>query len=306
MQLPLINGVKIKLSFKGNSLLMPSNATHPWTQHERDEFEKCKKDPIYFAKTYIKIIHVDKGLIPFEMWDFQEELIELCVNNRFVVGKWPRQAGKSTTVIAYLLWYLLFHRKVNVAILSNKASGARITLSRLQIAYMYLPDFLKQGIKFWNKGSIEFENGSKIKADSTTATSVRGDSLNCVFLDEFAHVPDGIAEGFFASTYPTISSGETTKLLIVSTPRGMNKFYTIWMDSIEGKNSYKRSDVRWSQIPGRDEKWKEETIRNTSAEQFQQEFECVSGDTIIEILDTKTQLTHRVQIEDLMYMLQDF
>jgi hypothetical protein len=186
----------------------------------------------------------------------------------------PRQTGKSTTCVSYLLHYAVFNDNVNIAILANKASTAKDLLGRLQLAYENLPKWMQQGILSWNKQSLELENGSKIIAASTSASAVRGGSYNIIFLDEFAFIPNHIADQFFASVYPTISSGKSTKVIIVSTPHGMNHFYRMWHDAEKGKNEYVPTDVHWSEVPGRDAKWKASTIANTSEQQFKVEFEC--------------------------------
>ena len=187
----------------------------------------------------------------------------------------PRQTGKSTTVVSYLLHYAVFNDSVNIGILANKAATARELLSRLQTAYENLPKWMQQGIISWNKGSMELENGSKIlAANSTSASAVRGMSFNILFLDEFAFVPNHVADSFFASVYPTITSGKNTKVIIVSTPHGMNHFYRMWHDAEKKKNEYIPTDVHWSEVPGRDDVWKEQTIANTSEQQFKVEFEC--------------------------------
>jgi hypothetical protein len=187
-------------------------------------------------------------------------------------------------MISYLLHYALFNPSVNIAILANKAATARDLLGRLQLAYEHLPKWLQQGVMSWNKGSLELENGSKILASSTSASAVRGGSYNIIFLDEFAYVPSNVAEQFFSSVYPTISSGKTTKVIIVSTPHGMNMFYKLWTDAEEERNGYIPIEVHWTEVPGRDDKWKKETIANTSEQQFNTEFECEflgSIDTLI-------------------------
>ena len=270
--------------YLGNPNLKKANVSQEWTKDEIKEYAKCMKDPIYFIRTYIRIVSLDEGLVPFEMYDFQKEMVGTFHNNRFTICKLPRQSGKSTTIIAYLLHYVLFNPTVNVAILANKAATARDLLGRLQLAYEHLPKWLQQGVMSWNKGSLELENGSKILASSTSASAVRGGSYNIIFLDEFAYVPANVAEQFFSSVYPTISSGKTTKVMIVSTPHGMNMFYKLWVDAEEGRNSYVPIEVHWSEVPGRDEKWKAETIKNTSESQFNTEFECEflgSIDTLI-------------------------
>ena len=245
-----------------------------WTEENLTTYMLCKEDSEHFIHNFVKIIHVDRGLVSFEMYDYQKDMIHKFNDNRFVICKMPRQTGKSTTIIAYLLHYVLFNENVNVAILANKGAVARELLSRLQLAYEHLPKWLQQGVVIWNKGNIELENGSKILASATSGSAVRGSSFNIIFLDEFAHVPSNIAEQFFTSVYPTISSGESTKVLIVSTPLGMNMFYKMWADAQEKRNNYVPLEVHWSQVPGRDEKWKQETIKNTSEVQFTQEFEC--------------------------------
>jgi len=245
-----------------------------WTEENLTEYMLCKEDSEHFIHNFVKIIHVDHGLVPFEMYDYQKDMVHKFNDNRFVICKMPRQTGKSTTIIAFLLHYVLFNENVNVAILANKGAVARELLSRLQLAYEHLPKWLQQGVVIWNKGNIELENGSKILASATSGSAVRGSSFNIIFLDEFAHVPSNIAEQFFTSVYPTISSGESTKVLIVSTPLGMNMFYKMWADALEKRNNYVPVEVHWSQVPGRDEKWKQETIKNTSEVQFTQEFEC--------------------------------
>jgi hypothetical protein len=206
----------------------------------------------------------------------------------------PRQSGKSTTVVSYLLHYAIFNDNVNIAILANKASTARDLLGRLQLAYENLPKWMQQGVLIWNKGSLELENGSKIVAASTSASAVRGGSYNIVFLDEFAFVPNNVAEEFFSSVYPVISSGKSTKMIIVSTPHGMNHFYKIWHDAERKKNEYIPTEVHWSDVPGRDEEWKRQTIANTSDQQFAVEFEC-------EFLGSVGTLISAAKLRNLVY-----
>ena len=260
--------------YLGNPLLKNIGVQVDWTPETVEEYKKCMESPLYFIKNYVEIVHVDKGLVKFDMWDFQEDMINKFHNERFVICKMPRQTGKSTTIISYLLHYVLFNAEVNVAILANKGATARELLSRLQLAYEHLPKWLQQGVTVWNKGNIALENGSKILASATSGSAVRGSSFNIIFLDEFAHVPNTIAESFFTSVYPTISSGETTKVFIVSTPLGLNMFYKMWVDAEEKRNSYVPIEVHYSQVPGRDDKWRQETIKNTSETQFNQEFLC--------------------------------
>jgi len=270
--------------YLGNPNLKRANTQIQFSQDQVIEFVKCQDDPVYFAKNYIKIVNLDEGLTQFDPYHFQEKLINNFHKNRFNICKMPRQTGKSTTVISYLLHYLIFNDSVNIGILANKAATARELLSRLATAYENLPKWMQQGIIAWNKGNIELENGSKILAASTSASAVRGMSFNILFLDEFAFVPNHIADSFFASVYPTITSGKNTKVIIVSTPHGMNHFYRMWHDAEKGRNEYIPTDVHWSEVPGRDERWKSQTIANTSEQQFKIEFECEflgSVDTLI-------------------------
>ncbi len=270
--------------YLGNPNLKKANVAEDFTPEQVEEYLKCAGDPIYFIREYLKIVSLDEGLVNFDMYDFQEEMVQKFHDERFNIAKLPRQSGKSTIVTAYLLWYVLFNQNVNVAILANKAATAREMLGRLQLSYENLPRWLQQGINEWNKGSLELENGSKIMAASTSASAVRGMSFNVIFLDEFAFVPNHIADQFFSSVYPTISSGKKTKVIIISTPHGMNMFYKLWHDAERRKNEYIPTEVHWSQVPGRDAKWKEQTIANTSEAQFKVEFECEflgSVDTLI-------------------------
>jgi len=270
--------------YLGNPNLKRANTQIQFTEEQVVEFLKCKDDPVYFALNYIKIVSLDEGEVPFKLYPFQEKLVRRFHENRFNICKMPRQTGKSTTCVSYLLHYALFNANVNIAILANKASTARDLLNRLQFAYEKLPKWMQQGILVYNKGSMELENGSKIIAASTSASAVRGGSYNIIFLDEFAFIPNHIAEQFFASVYPTISSGKNTKVIMVSTPHGMNHFYRYWHDAERGENEYVPTEVHWSEVPGRDAVWKEQTIKNTSESQFRVEFECEflgSVDTLI-------------------------
>ena len=270
--------------YLGNPLLKKANVAQEFTKEQILEFVACREDPVYFAKNHVKIVSLDEGLVQFSPYDFQEKLINNFHENRFNICKMPRQTGKSTTSVAYLLHYAVFNDNVNIGILANKAATARDLLGRLQTAYENLPKWMQQGVLSWNKGSLELENGSKILAASTSASAVRGMSFNILFLDEFAFVPNHIAESFFASVYPTITSGKSTKVIMVSTPHGMNHFYRYWHDAERGKNEYVPTDVHWSEVPGRNEEWKLQTIANTSEQQFKIEFECEflgSVDTLI-------------------------
>ncbi len=283
-----------KDTYRDNPLLKKAGVKVEYTQEQVDEYIKCAKDPVYFAENYVTIVNVDRGLMKFEMWPFQKEMIRTYHENRFSITKCPRQVGKTTTSVAYLLWLTLFTDTQNVAVLANKGSLARDILGKYQLAYENLPMWLQQGVVVWNKGNVELENGSKIVAASTSSSAIRGGAFNLVFLDEFAFVPNNIAEEFFNSVYPVISSGKSSKIIIVSTPNGMNLFYKLWMDAINKKNNYKTFEIHWSMVPGRDEAWKEETIRNTSERQFRQEFET-------EFLGSSNTLISGYKLQTMVY-----
>ena len=264
--------------YRGNKNLRAPNQKQEWTVEQIKEYKKCSDDPVYFIKKYIKIIHIDHGFIPFELWDFQVKLIEDIHNNRFTIGLWPRQMGKSTTIAAYMLWFVMFNADKECAILANKASGAMEILHRIQMAYEAVPNWLKMGVLDWNKGTALFENRSSIRAFATSGDGIRGRSINFLLLDEFAFVPRNIAEDFFRSVYPTISSGKTSKIAIISTPCGMNHYYKMWNEADPNHknfNGYVRNETYWHLHPDRDEEWKEaETKRIGGQEAFDQEYGC--------------------------------
>ena len=282
-----------KESYRDNPLLKRVGVEVKFTEEQIEEYIKCSKDPIYFAK-YIKIITLDEGVVPFKMYDFQEEMIKTFYNNRFTIMKCPRQVGKTTTTVAFLLWTILFQDSQSIAVLANRGETARGILGKLQLAYENLPMWLQQGVVEWNKGRVELENGSVIIASSTSGSAARSGSFNIVFLDEFAFVPGNIATEFFTSVYPVITAGTKTKIIIVSTPNGMNLFYKIWTDAVNKNNNYTPFEVHWSMVPGRDEAWKEETIRNTSEYQFRQEFET-------EFLGSSNTLISGKKLQELVY-----
>ena len=260
--------------YLNNPLLKKAYVPIEYTQEQIEEVIKCSKDINYFIKTYTKIINLDKGLINFDMYPFQEDMSRTIADNRFTVIKTCRQAGKTTTSAAVILWHVIFNDSYTVAILANKLSTAREILSRVQRGYENLPKWLQQGVVTWNKTNIELENGSQIIAASTASSAIRGFSINFLYLDEFSFVPRNIQDDFFTSVYPTIVSGTNTKVVITSTPNGFDLFYKIWINSVEGRNEYANFSVSWWDVPGRDDEWREKTIANTSEDQFRQEFEA--------------------------------
>lgn len=249
------------------------------TQGHQNIFCKDLKigDLIVTSDGYERIIEIKETENYSEMYD----LLDVQSGNVYYTN--DILSHNSTTVVSYLLHYTLFNDNVKVAILANKSETSREILSRYQLAYENLPKWLQQGVGIWNKGSVELENNSKVIAASTSSSAVRGNSFNCIVLDEFAHVPNHIAQEFFASVYPTISSGKTTKVIIISTPMGLNLYYKLWHDATLGKNEYVPFEIHWSDVPGRDEEWKQQTIANSGLQNFKREFESVSGDTLVNI-----------------------
>ena len=271
-------------TYMGNPNIKRPHVSLEYTEEQLREYKKCIDDPIYFAETYVRIMSVDFGKIPFTLYDFQRDMVNDFADKRFNICKLPRQCGKSTTSVAFILWYILFNPGKTVGILANKAELACEILGRLGMAYETLPFWLQQGCERFNTRSVELENGSKVIATSSSGSAARGMSFSLIMLDEFAFVPSGDAEDFFRSVYPTISSGADTKMIVVSTPKGMNHFYKMWMEAKEKRSSFNPIEINWWDVPGRNEDWKEKQIANTSEEQFRQEFECAfigSSSTLI-------------------------
>jgi len=273
-----------KNSYLGNPQVKRDGVAEEWDKKTLREYGKCMKDPAYFCRKYVKVVHLDKGLVPFKLYDYQEEMFKHFNDNRFSVVLACRQSGKSISSVGYILWYAAFHPEKTIAILANKGATAREMLSRVTLMLENLPFFLQPGCKALNKGSIEFSNNSRIIAAATSGSSIRGMSVNLLFLDEFAFVEN--AAEFYTSTYPVISSGKDTKVIITSTANGIgNTFQKIWEGAVQGVNAYKPFRVDWWDVPGRDEKWKAQTIANTSQLQFDQEFGNTffgMGNTLIE------------------------
>jgi hypothetical protein len=259
--------------YLGNANLKKSDTAVEWTSELVQEFMKCAQDPIYFAENYIKIVHVDRGLIPIVLYDYQKEIINKITNSRRVAVATSRQAGKTTTAVAVILHYIIFNVHKTVALLANKGDAAREILDRIQIAYEALPDWLQQGVVTWNKGSIELENGCKVIAAASSSSAIRGKSVSFLYIDETAFLENW--DEFFTSVYPTISSGTTTKILLTSTPNGLNHYWKICKGAQEGTNGYEYVEVKWDRVPGRDQKWLDETLggMNYDMEKFAQEFE---------------------------------
>jgi hypothetical protein len=260
--------------YNSNQQLKAANVQIPFTQEQVQEYFKCAQDPIYFIENYCKIVSLDHGLIPFKLYECQKEKVKIIHENRKVILMEGRQQGKTTTSAAYILWYTLFQSSKTVAILANKATAAREVLNRYQLMYEHLPSWLQQGVTTWNKGDIELENGSKVFTAATSASGIRGKSVNMLYVDETAIIPNNVAEDFFTSVYPTISAGETTKILLSSTPLGYNHFWKFWNDAEKGNNDFVPLFIPYWKIPGRDEKWAEEQKRQLGELKFNQEVLC--------------------------------
>jgi hypothetical protein len=273
--------------YRNNPNLKLPGVELQYTKEELEEYIKCAKDPVYFCEKYVKVKTLDRGIVPFDLYPYQKKFINAIDQNRFVISKWPRQCGKSTCVTSYICHYITFNQSVNVAILANRLKTAKEELfSKLQLAYENLPHFLQQGVVEWNKTSFKLENGSRVMCDATSSTAIRGGSYNLLLLDEYAFLASHLAEEFYTSTYPTISAGTTTKLIIVSTPNGMNHFHKLWVDAKRPdghklKNKFIPVEVSWRETPIspgtpklRDDVWAQEQIANTSADQFEQEYGC--------------------------------
>jgi hypothetical protein len=260
--------------YKGNVLLKKTNQNIEWTPELVQEYIKCQQDPIYFTENYMKIISINEGLTSFKMYDYQKDMVRSFKDNRYSIVTTARQAGKSTTTCAFILWYIIFHPDKTVALLANKGDTAREILGRVQLAYQHLPKWLQQGVVEWNKGSFVLENNSRVLAAATSASAIRGYTINLLFIDEAAFIENW--DEFFTSVYPTISSGSESKIILVSTPNGLNHFHATWANAQKGQNGYHPILVHWTSVPGRDEKWKSETIAgmNFDLEKFDQEYNC--------------------------------
>ena len=279
------------VTYLGNANIKRDGVEQEWTPQDIEEYKKCMVDPVYFAENYIKIVSLDHGLVPFKLYPYQQEMFEHFNSNRFSIVLACRQSGKSISSVVYLLWYAVFHPEKTIAVLANKGSTAKEMLARITLALENLPFFLQPGCKALNKTSVEFSNNSRIIAAATSSSSIRGMSINLLFLDEFAFV-DNDSE-FYTSTYPVISSGQNTKIIITSTANGIgNIFHKLWEGAVQSTNNYKPFRIDWWDVPGRDEQWKRETIANTSELQFKQEYgnsflgsssTLISGDKLLKL-----------------------
>lgn len=282
--------------YKNNTKLKAAGAAMDLTLDQMMEMEKVFSDPIYFIERYCMIVHVDYGYVPFKLYPYQKKLITMIHENRQVIAKFPRQSGKTTTNAAYLLWYILTNEVKTVGILAHKASGAKEVLERTKQMYESLPLWLQQGVKTWNKSSIELGNGCEVVAAATTSSAIRGLSISFLLLDEYAFIPANDADAFFESVYPTISSGKSTKISIFSTPNGMNHFYRMWTEATKGKiengvtvkSDFEPIEIAWNEVPGRDETFKQRTIATIGLASWNQEFDGVFMGSVGSLISSQT------------------
>ena len=287
----------MKKIFQNNILLKNEGVTEEFTPQQVEEITKCVLDPLYFITNYVYIINLNVGLTLFSLYEYQKDLIQASYDNRFSVFVTARQMGKTTTIAALLLYLAMFTPNYKIGVLANKKMNAREILARIQLMYENLPFWLKVGLKTWNKSTIHFSNGSKIFAAATTSSSIRGESVNCILLDEFAFVKN--ADEFYTSTHPVVSSGKDTKIIITSTPNGMNLFYKLYTDALHKKNNFVSRIYKWNAHPERDALWESEMRKTMSDAQFAQEFNCVTGDTLITVRNTRTNQIEHLYIRDL-------
>ena len=280
--------------FQGNPLVKKVGAQIQFTKEQVEEFVKCAQDPFYFIEKYMKIITIDSGVQVIKLYDFQREMINKFVNDKFILAKCARQSGKTIGVESFILWSILFKDNYRVGMFANKFDTSKKILKEIKYSYEQLPMWLQQGVITWNKHSIELENGSSITSSSTSGDAGRSRTYNLVFLDEFAFVPDYVAADFFTAVYPTISSGKNTKVIIISTPNGLNFFYRMWVEAQEGRSNYKLFEANWRAVPSRDDAWAQETIANVGEKAFQQEYEC-------DFLGSSNTLISTTKIKDMVW-----
>jgi hypothetical protein len=265
---------KRRRGFRGNEFLRDVRDEITLSDDQINELKKCKADFEYFINNYVYIISLDDGEVLFKLFKYQKRFIRAIHRNRNVISMQSRQMGKTQVVAGYLLWFILFHKTKNVAIVANKAAAAREILSRIQFAYERLPLWMQQPVKIWNKGSIELGNGSTMFTAATSKSGIRGKSVNILYIDESAFIENNVAEDFFAAIKPTLSSGSSTKLIVTSTPRGYNHFHTMWDGAVKGTNGMVPVLIHYSENPKRNAAWAEAERKQLGAVRFAAEVEC--------------------------------
>ncbi len=284
------------ISYDDRYVLRPGHKVN-YTKEMVWELQKCASDIVYFAENYFTVlhpIHGKKRLCELEgLYDFQKDMIKNFSENRFSIVLASRQVGKTTCSCIYLLWFALFNTDKTLAILANKQSTAQSIVGDIKIAYEQLPAFMKPGVKKYDALTIEFDNGTTVFSRATSEDALRGESVSLLFLDEFAFVPENVADAFWASNFPTISTGGS--IIIVSTPNGTaGLYYELWKKASNREKDnrgvlWKSIRIRWDQHPDRDEKWKDEMLESIGKVKFSQEFDCsftgstytlITGDTL--------------------------
>lgn len=270
---------------KYDSTIKSPNHEHNYTYEQIEEIHNCLTNIRHFFK-YVKVIHPDMGKVIYDPYPYQDRMIDNFDNNRFNICLLARQSGKTLTVSVYVLHYALFNEHKTIGIVSNKEDSAKKILLRIKEMYEDLPDWLKPGVKEYNKKSVMFDNGTRIIISATSGDSFRGETINLLVMDEFAIVPNNIAEDFWASNYPTLSASTTSRVIIMSTPKGYNLFHHIYSNAEKQNNNFKSIKVTWKDVPNRDEKWAEQERKNLGESKFKQEYECEflgSTNTVIDI-----------------------
>lgn len=282
---------------RGNPNVKSVGVEIQYTPEQIKEYVKCARNPVYFIESYCKVVSLDRGIVPFKMFDYQKRIVDTVHNHRFTIGKLFRQSGKSTIMAAYILWYVSFNANKTACILGNKQAIAAEILSRVQYMHELLPNWLKQGVSVWNRLSVNFENGSKVFCASSSASSVRGHSINLLMLDEFAFLPNDKADEFMASVFPTLSSSKDSKIIIISTPNGMNHFAKIWLEAEEGKNNFVTVEGKWQEA--RDQEWADNMFKLLGKTRFNAEILCVSPETKVTVFDKIEQREKEISIGEL-------
>lgn len=296
--------------YNGNSNLKKVGEKIAFTEDNVKEWIKCASDPVHFMNTYCKIITLDDGLQDFKTFDYQNRSIKSMYENRFTIHMFPRQAGKTTTVAGFILHHILFADNVpNVAIVGHKAAGAREVMQRIQLMYEYLPKWMQKGVKTWNKGNIVLEgelgaDGAQVFTGATTSSGLRSKSVSLLYIDECAIIPNTVADDFFASTYPTISSGKNTKIIITSTPMGYNHFWRFWSEAEAGTNGFVAVRAHWYEHPKRDQTWADDQLRLLKKLKYTQEVECCGPNTEITLRDKNTRKILNLTIKEAFELMK--
>ena len=260
--------------YKSNLNLKAAGVQIQFTPEQVKEYIKCADDPIYFIENYAKIVSLDKGIVPFKLYPYQRRIVVSFHENRKIIAKIGRQLGKSAVIAAYFAWYVLFNDNKTAVILGNKQSTAVEIFGRVQFVIENLPQWLQQGVMEWNKKSLLLENGSRCMAAATSASAVRGFSVNMLLIDEFAFLGTALANEFIASVFPTISSSKTSKIAIISTPNGLNHYYKLWIDAESNTNGFIPINGHWTEHPDRDQAWADEQRSQLGEVRYNQEVEA--------------------------------